>query len=310
MEGRSLCLAVMAIAWSPAVSADSPVRLRSHVLVAPGSVVTLADLVDRRDVSAEVFEELGVAVIGRAPPAGERRELERTALVESLRGLRHGKAPFVLPNKVEIGTVKRELAADDVSTELLTAWRPLCADCRLEIDGLSLPEVRGVRDWTLKIPSELPRGGFSVAIHLVKENGTVLPAWIGGRLVRKRRVPVARRVLSVGETLQATDLNWEWRDTTFATDGAPSSSDEAQGQRLRTGIRAGDILWRGSLEREKAIRRGETVQLRSTEGQWEISLSAVAQQDGYIGDVVQLKNSKTNTPLTGRVVSQGEVRLQ
>ena len=46
------------------------------------------------------------------------------------------------------------------------------------------------------------------------------------------------------------------------------------------------------------------------EKNWEVSLSVVAQQDAYIGDIVNLKHPKTNTTLVGQVTGQGEVELR
>ncbi len=75
-------------------------------------------------------------------------------------------------------------------------------------------------------------------------------------------------------------------------------------------LRAGDTLWLGLIEKEKAIRRGELVQVKSGEGLWEVSMTFVAQQDAVVGDVINLKNPKTNNVLTGQVTGFGEVELR
>src|SRR6185312_11684951 len=98
---------------------------------------------------------------------------------------------------------------------------------------------------------------------------------------------------------------WEYRDTSFAYDGIPQN-DELSGKRLKQSLRAGDILWGSQLERERAVRRGDLVQLRSAEGSWEVSMSVVAQQDGFVGDVISLKNPRSNTMLMGQVTAPGE----
>jgi flagella basal body P-ring formation protein FlgA len=109
--------------------------------------------------------------------------------------------------------------------------------------------------------------------------------------------------------VQPGDVTWDYRDTSYSFEGIPAQ-DEIAGKRVRRGLRAGDVIWASALEKEKAVRRGESVQVHVGEGAFEVTLNAVAQQDAFIGDVVSLKNSKTNRLLTGEVVGQGEVELK
>jgi flagella basal body P-ring formation protein FlgA len=295
--------------------ADVMLRVRPHVVVSPDSEVHLSQLVDAQTMSASNRKRLDAVTISRAPAYGEKQELSNTALMAVLRDVVEAErisgqhVHVVLPKSVTIDTLKREINAAEVSLELTQAWQPLCADCQLVIEGLSLPRVADVRDWNLKVKPELPRGSFSVPVDLVRENGALLPAWISGRLVAKRKVPVARRLLNVGEHLSSADVTWEYRDTSYAYDGVPSEA-ELSGKIMRQGLRSGDIVFRGQLDKEKAVHRGETVQIRSHEGVWEVSLNAVAQQDAAVGDTVNLKNAKTGTGLTGEVVAPGEVELR
>lgn len=311
---RSICILLLLLTLS--ARADVLLRVRPHIVVAPESEVHLSQLIDVQSLSAESQERLAQTPVLRAPELGERQTLSSSSLVEVLREVvelerRRGgqKLHVVLPKSVVIDTVKRELTAEVVGQELTQAWQPLCADCQLTVESVSLPKVDDVRDWTLKVKAELPRGSFSVPVELVRENGAHLPAWISGRLVAKRKVPVARRLMNIGERLQSEDVSWEFRDIAFSYDGIPTA-DEIPSLHLRQGMRAGDILWSRMLEKDRAVRRGEMVQIKSRSGIWEVSLNVVAQQDAYVGDVVNLKNPKTGAMLMGEVVGQGEVELK
>jgi hypothetical protein len=61
-------------------------------------------------------------------------------------------------------------------------------------------------------------------------------------------------VSAAGERVQPTDFEWAYKDTSFSLDGIPQPEDMV-GRRLRQALRAGDTLWLGLLEKEKAIRR-------------------------------------------------------
>jgi flagella basal body P-ring formation protein FlgA len=291
-------------------------RVKSHLVVMPGAEVRLSQLVDAQGASAELQKKLDAVILTTAPAIGEKQEIANAQLTSLLRPIvqdeRDNGGPavqVVVPKSVIIATEKHELNTSAVQKELIQAWQPLCGDCHLEIDALSLPKVADVRDWSLKMKAELPRGGFSIPVELIRENNSSTPAWISGRLIVKRRVPVARHLLNINDRIAREDVAWEFRDVSFAVDGVPTEEDLA-GKHMKQSLRNDEVLFRGMLEREKAVRRGDLVQLKSSEGMWEITMSVVAQQDGFIGDTVSFKNPKTNNILMGQVVGQGEVELR
>jgi flagella basal body P-ring formation protein FlgA len=146
-------------------------------------------------------------------------------------------------------------------------------------------------------------------VDLIRDNGTLLQAFVSGRLVAKRKVPVALRMIPIGERIEASDVAWEYRDTSYSYDGVPSAEDLV-GKRMKQGLRLGDIVFSSLLEKEKAVHRGEMVSVRAGSKGWEVSLNMVAQQDAAVGDTVNLKNPKTNNMLIGEVVGQGEVEIR
>lgn len=303
--------------WPASSGADLLLRVRPHVVVVPESEVKLSQLVDTTALSEESRQHLAEISISKAPKSGERQELSSKSLMDVLRSVvavekarsKGQKVHVILPKSVIIDTLKRDVRADEVAEELTQAWQPLCPDCQLVIEAMTLPKVGQLRDWTLNIKAELPRGSFSVPLELIQENGSSQTAFVSGRLITKRKVPVSQRILAIGERLQPEDVVWEYRDTSYSYDGVPTP-DELKGKHVKQGLRAGDILFMGLLEKEKAIRRGELVSVHSKSSGWEISINMVAQQDAFIGDTINLKNPKTNSSLSGEVVGQGEVELR
>lgn len=296
--------------------AEPMLRVRPHLVVPANSEVTLSQIVDAHDLSKEAIAKMESVMIVRAPESGEKIEVTNSSLMQAVRplvqqerGRSQKQVVLIVPKAVIIDTVKRGMEAQVVEAELLQAWQPLCAGCRLEIEGLSLPYVHQVRDWNLKLKAELPRGAFSIPVELIRDHGGKTSAWVSGRLIAKKEVPVAKKVLQTGERLQVEDFAWEYRDTSYSIDGVPEK-EEIAGKQLKVGLRAGEIIWSGLLEKEKAIRRGDLVQIRSKSEGWEVALSVVAERDAYLGDVINLKNPKTNSVLVGQVTGRGEVELR
>lgn len=313
---RSACFFLLAVTLNAANAEEVFIRVRPHVVVAPKSEVTLAQLIHTQGLSKAGQEKAAATTMTRAPAYGERQELASASLMEVLRPivqverkLTGRPVQLVMAKNVVVDTLKREITEESVTAELLQAWQPLCTDCKMEIEGLSLPVVQGIRDWSLRLKTELPRGSFSVPVDIVRLDKAPVNAWISGRLIAKRKVPVAKRALLTNERVQSTDVIFEFRDTSFSNDSA-ADLGEMIGRRVKAGVRAGDILWSANLEKEKAIRRGELVQVKSGSGLWEVSMTVVAQQDAVVGDIINLKNPKTNGVIVGLVTGQGEVELR
>lgn len=308
----------LALLMTAAASAETTLdlRVRASTDVREQTIITLAKIVETSPLSAGSQALLERAELHSPLNAGESFELTRAqvlpllrAVVENERHIASARLNITVPEKITVTAKSHELSEANVSAELKSLWQPLCMDCRLRFENLSLPRVDGLRDWSLRAKAELPRGSFSIPVELIRANGSPLPAWISGRVVIERKVPVARKMMTMGERLAAQDVAWEYRDTALAFDGLPQA-EELVGKRMRQGIRAGEILWRSLLEKEKALHRGELVQVRTREAGWEVSMSLVSQQDAYLGDVVTLKNAKTGNSLTGEVVAPGEVELR
>ncbi|MGE4133416.1 MAG: flagellar basal body P-ring formation chaperone FlgA [Bdellovibrionales bacterium] len=297
-------------------SAQALLRVRSHVVVAPGRDVHLIQLVDFHGLSTASEEKLRSTILTQAPEYGDRQELARSGLVELLRPIvqeerKRSKiqVKLVIPSSVIVDTLKREMDPSMVASELIEVWQPSCPDCQMEVEGLSLPAVQGVRDWSLQIKPDMPSGSFSIPINIIRMDHAPVQAWVSGRLKIKRNVPVLTRSLAMGERIQTPDFKWEYRDTSYNLDGIPAEN-AILGMKVKRAMRAREVVWASLLEREKAIRRGELVQLKSSEQNWEVSVSAIAQQDAVVGDVITLKNPKTNASMMGQVVADGEVVLK
>lgn len=299
-----------------AAHAEEMVRVKSHIVVAPTSSVNLSQLLDLHGVSSEFKKSVQLISLTVAPEQGERLEISGSAVTSLLREVvaaekvRTGdNVRILVPNQIVVDTVKRAIDEKMVRDELLLAWKPLCTDCELEIRNLSVPKVENIVDWTLKLKPELPKGSFSIPVEITREGAAPLQAWISGLSRVQKKVPVAKRLLSIGERISAQDIGLESVDVTYSIDGSPTLEDLI-GRKLRRAVRAADPIWSSYIEREVALRRGDSVRVTSAEGIWEVSMNAVADKDAYVGDTIMLKNPRTNKTLTGVVAAQGEVELK
>jgi flagella basal body P-ring formation protein FlgA len=286
------------------------ITVRQHSVIQHDSPVVLGDILEFRDVDTTIKQVLMTVPLAAAPNAGEKLVFSsaaisgfvRTALAE----LKSAPPKLWIPKLVVVERLTHQWDRASIEKELIGFWQPLCADCQLEIDQLSLPSGT-FTDWKMAPKKELPHGGFSVAVAISKLGETV-NLWLQGNLIVRRSVPVAKRALFIGERAQPNDFEWSFRDVTFSQDGVPTASDIGN-RRMKSSLRANDILWSGMLERDKAVHRGDQTRVVTSHGGWEISLSAIAQQDAEIGDTITLK-TKSNRDLTGVVSAKDEVSIE
>jgi flagella basal body P-ring formation protein FlgA len=82
---------------------------------------------------------------------------------------------------------------------------------------------------------------------------------------------------------------------------ALKSLSEAVGLRLAATSAPGIILTTRSVARAPLVAKGETVTLVAGGSGFEISTPGKAEQDGYEGDLITVKNVKTGSTLKGRL---------
>ena len=291
--------------------AEDALRVRAQITTAPRAVVRLGQLVEQ----PELLGPDASIVISKGLTANSSERVSPAKLAQVLRPvITRARAEghelhLVLPARTVITANSHDFNAVNVAAELIQGWQAQCAECRFEIENLNLPQILNIRDWSIKVLPALPRGTFSVALTLDRADAAATTGWVNGRLLVKRRVPVARRLLQMGERVTPDDFAMEFRDTAQAYDGVPNAS-EVTGRKLRRGVALGDVMWQGTLERDRAIHRGDQVQLRAATTDWEVSLSVVAPQDGFVGDVINFKNTKTNNVVIGRVTGPGQAEIQ
>ncbi len=127
--------------------------------------------------------------------------------------------------------------------------------------------------------------------------------------VQRWHVVVPRASLPVGTILTAAMI--EERETDIAPGGAfLKSLDEAVGLRLTAALGPGIAITTRNVARAPTIMKGETVTLTAEGEGFVIATPGRAEEDGYEGDLVAVKNIKSGIVLSGRVAQGGVVLVR
>lgn len=304
--------------WGIAVvaHAESAIVVRPHTHLAQARPVQFQEVAEFFDMDAVVVKELGEIKLAEGPLIGERLEFNGSAVSSILRAHKtwrrlSPKPQVTIPSRIIVENIGDQVTEAQIRMELINRWQALC-NCRVQIDQLSVPVLgawQAGNQWRLRLRSEIGRGNFTIPLEIFTPGGETRTLWIKGQVSLFKRAPVAKHQINFGERIQPEDVNFVERDITFARDAIPGP-EEIAARKARQTIAAGDIVYASILEKEKALKRGDVVRMAIADGGWEVILSGVAEQDGFVGDVVKIRNLKSNSLILATVTGRGEVKVE
>jgi len=132
-----------------------------------------------------------------------------------------------------------------------------------------------------------------------------VPVWLTVKAYAP--VLVAKRAIKPREKMEPRSFGVEQRDVAELGNVALALESDLIDKRARTFIPSGAIVRIKDLERNPAVLAEEMVDVRVLAGPIFIETQAVAEQDGYIGDRVRVRNPTTASIFTARVVGDNAV---
>lgn len=325
-----LLVSILFVRWAQASTPEevSSQASASQIVVKPAveisgdkTHVTLADLVVPRSVGATTLESLAAIRLADAPKSGETRTFTNVGLSEifnsqiaSIEEKTGERFELKLPSRVTVMRKRAKLTRKALERELQAQWKTMCSDCEFKIVTLQpptvAPETTVDSGWSIRVRSELPRGGFSYPVEIVSKNGSSQPYWVSGQVMIQKIVPVSTRSIAAGERLQESDVTKQLRDVTYAIDSVASDQEIGSGQAARS-LPAGQIMWRSSVRRELAIKNGDVVKVTAGGNEaWLITIDGVAQSSGYVGDLIRVKIPRTQKVVSGLLKEKGVIEVQ
>lgn len=171
---------------------------------------------------------------------------------------------------------------------------------------LRLPPCDGDLD-TFDPPGGIDMGRTTVGVSCRSPKPWTL--YVSANVGREQAVVVAKRSLSRGEPIQATDLKFEIRDISHLLRGHFTDPDELSGRILKRTLRRGQAITPSMLVARKSIRRGEPITILSEVGPIEVRSRGKALRDGNPGDLIPVMNIASKKKLEARVVAPGLVSV-
>ena len=313
-----------------AITACLPVQGASIVLreraTPSGTVVLLSDIADIAAASDEEVHNLGTTPLMAAPARGTQEFLNYTKVLELLesRGVDVSGLTFAGARTVEIGKAlpiqapaaaepARQLAPADHEQAVIDAIVAHLSevtryhDWRVELN-LNVAELRGLD----KLGSDLTASaGRSPWVGTQKFRIAGLagaePVFVIAKVARLNSVVVATRRIEQGSLIGATDV--EMRMEANAPTTAIHALELVIGKEATRAIEAGAILQGSQTRSPLLVQRGETVKVSARTGGITVSTFAIVQQNGAIGDLVQVQTLDKKQRFAARVAGWKQLEV-
>ncbi|MGE3973389.1 MAG: flagellar basal body P-ring formation chaperone FlgA [Bdellovibrionales bacterium] len=288
-----------------------------------GPTLFLGDVAEINGMSEMQKKQLSSVPLGDAPAYGESRQFSNSSIAEALRSGMRGvglsaetseKAPLKLqiPATITIIGKGQSITEIEVKEKLVSGISETCSGCDVEIMELRVPtmdELSPKGRWEIRADYSRLRGTFQIAVEIFEPHQNKKVYWLSGRVSVKKLVPVISHNLQPGIRIQPNDFIMGKRDVTFALDASPDEK-EIVGLVLKVPVRANQVLLKSQVKRQPALNRGQNVVLTSGHEVWSVSMKGVAQDEGYIGDLVKVQNPETKKIVVGVVVAEGVVEVK
>lgn len=284
------------------VSAKTEILFDREIQVSDRTRLTWADLVRVEGGNDEIAAEMA-SIPYAGGGASEIRAQFRDRRVLSDVYEKYG-VKIVIPQSVDVQKVKG-YSSSEFRRKLGNRLSAQCGECRFDIRAVNDGKVSLGSDWNMDESAVRPIGSLLVPVS----SSSMGTAWVPVQLRVTRNVPVLRRSVIIGQRVGADDVEMKEADVSHLKDAPVSLEDLREAVAMRT-LPAGQVLTLGDLKKQDLVKRGQTVKLVSENDAFEITVNAVAEENGRRGDRIKVKTSDSGRVLTAEVMEEGKVRLQ
>ncbi|AFY00222.1 flagellar basal body P-ring formation chaperone FlgA [Bdellovibrio bacteriovorus] len=291
----------------PEISIPSSVEISQRELLRLGDIATVTggteELVNALD-AVVLREDCRELLLSQHLNSSEILVKMRAAL-NSQENLRRLNPQFKVPSQVQVTFAATPVSRQEVERKVHNILKARCNECEYQISIQSTPRPAS-KLWDLDFTQLSAKGGFLLPL---RDGDQRQIKWISGTIRVSKLTPVTTRLILQGERVQADDLRMSMTDVTFAKDGSLRMED-IQGQMAARSLPVGSTVWASDLKREPAAKKGQIVKALLGDDSFEISVNMMAEDSGFVGDLIKVKNLETQKVLSGLVTEKGVVKLQ
>jgi flagella basal body P-ring formation protein FlgA len=295
---KFLFLVLSILSFSTAYGTE--ITIASTIEVSPRANVTAYDVVEAKNMSDEIAEELRSVVLSAD---AKNENLSKTELARLLRGI---KARFVLPSEMKLLRSRNAISRMEVERKIKNKIYSECDNCEVQVLISNIPQ-NIPSNWELDLNIDLAKK--TVMIPIYSQNDSSAKNWIVVEIKRYQKVPVLNRSVKFGEVLTPDMFSVEKREVANVRNTF-QDLESLEGMQASRFLNAGQTVQFNDVRREQVLKKGQMVKAIVGNNSFEVVISAEVQEAGSIGDIVKVKNLDSQKVFAGKVVERGVVRIE
>lgn len=291
-----ICLLLISIsAWAK----SGEIIVSSAVEISPRKTISAYDIVEAKNVSVEVLEQLKDIEVADS----QSIQIKQSELAKKLRSI---DTHFKFPQFVKLIRSQQAVSRMELERKIKNHLLSKCEDCEFKISINSVPKTTEA-NWDIDLNIDLNKK--SVLIPLFVQDQPNQKGWVTVEIKKYQNVFVVNQDIKSGEILNESSFNKELRDVSNIRN-IILNIESIKGMQAHHFLSTGEVLKSSDLKKEILLKRGQLVKAVFDQDQIQVSISAMAEESGSIGDVLKFKNSDSQKVFSARVIERGLVKIE
>lgn len=303
----ALCLSLLGGVPAPALAATG-VTLNPDISV-EGPVVRLGDLF------AGLGDKASIPV-ARAPSVGNRVQLDARWL--SAVAQRYGVAwrAATLLDQAVVERASQVITANQIEQKIKAALRKRgqSAELTVQLDNptlsIRLPKEFDATVEVTGLSHDSASGRFVVQLSAPNRDRPFTQSTVSGRAVQMTDVPTLGRQVMPGEAIEAADIDWIQMPVEKIGRGVVLDISLLVGMTTRRPVRVGEPIRQRDLRQPVVVPKNSLVSIVYQTERMLLTAQGRALEDGALGNVVRIMNTKSNTVINAVVAAPGRVTVR
>ena len=305
-------LLVLSFQLSAKALMRTKVILASEIELANKAEITIYDLAKIEKSNSEILKKLSEIKIdpefikNKFLTSGITNTSEkfyftmtREEMIKIIRkkNLDHMNLQWVIPDLVKV-ELRNQIGKNEIERKLENHLQVLCADCTFEINIDKLPSAKSM-NWDVSVGDVSLKSSYLIAAKTEEKT-----FWISIRQKVFKEVPVTTRWIPALQKIQPGDLELKKADIANSKDGFLNLAQMINSTLIRS-MPVGSVVGASDIKREAVVKRGQVLKAQIESSDFEISISATAEESGFIGDVIKIKANEKQ--MSGKIKDNGSV---
>ncbi len=273
--------------------------ISSATEISPRDVITAYDIVETNNISREVLERLKNIVVA----TDKSSSISKSDLIKKLRMV---NSYFMFPSEVKLLRSKQYISRMEVERKIKNHLLANCKKCDFRININSVPKVV-TSDWEMDLNVDLNKKTVMVPVYSVSQPDK--KGWITAEVKKYVNVAILNRDVKFGEPITEAMITTDVRYVPAGVD-VVLTADALIGMQTTKFIPAGEMINYRDLKRETVMKKGQMVKAVFGKEAFEVSISALAEESGAVGDVIKFKNVDSQKMFSAKIEEKGLVRIE